>query len=76
MITDYKQVSEVLRASSWSQMEMMSLDDAYSFFRSTVTLAIEKTSNTRSTHRNKNIYMDLKAMQMKKKKQTLWGIHH
>ena len=76
VITDYKQVSEVLRASSWSQMEMMSLDDAYSFFRSTVTLAIEKSSKTRSTHRNKNIYMDRKAMQMKKKKQTLWGIHH
>ena len=51
------------------------MEKAYSYFRSQVSKAIDKSSKTRNMRRNKNIYMNCRAMQLKKRKQVLWGIH-
>ena len=64
----------MLQSCDWSRLHTMHVNDAYASFKSAISEAVEKCSKTRRT-RHKNIYMNRHAMQLRKKKETLWGVY-
>lgn len=73
--TDYSILAEVLESYDWSRMNEINVEDGYGFFKSSISKALEVSSKKRSTRVKKNLYMNRRALQLRKKKKTLWSIN-
>ena len=73
MYTNYGLVAEALMSCDWTPMANMDLEDAYEFFKGRITDAVAKCSKARKARRKKNLYINRKAWQLKKRKKSLWG---
>ena len=73
--TDYGLLQQNLRSCNWSQMRNMNLEEGYRFFKACIDNAVEKSTKRKSMHSKKNLYMSRKALQLKKRKRTLWSTY-
>ena len=71
--TDYELLAEKLRSCDWAKMSSMNLDDAYDFYKSSTIKAVEDCSKKRRARSTKNLYMNRTAMQLRKRKKSLWS---
>ena len=74
-ITDYRLLSEMLSSIDWNQMDGMELEDSYKFFKSRINRAPEDCTKKRSFRSKKSIYMNRKALQLRKRKMMLWSTY-
>ena len=65
----------MLKSTDWDLMTDMDLDEAYKFFKSHITDAVKKCSKTMKPHRKKNLYINRRALQMRKRKKSLWDTY-
>ena len=73
--TNYRLLAETLSSCNWMQVDNMELEDAHTFVTSCITKAVDACSKTRRAHSKKNIYMNRTAMQLRKRKKTLWNTY-
>lgn len=70
---DYGLLTSTLSSVDWSPMEGMDFDVAYTFFKDTMVKAVTSCSKRNTArHRTKNLYIDSRAIQLKKRKKVLW----
>ena len=70
--TDYELLTEELKKHDWEKIKTMELEEAYGSFKKQVAEAVERCSKRKRMSSKKNIYMNRTAMQLRKKKETLW----
>lgn len=70
---DYERLRVDLSSVDWTQMQGMCFEDAYDFFRNSMSNAIGNCSrSTSGKPRSKNLYMNTRAIRLKKRKSQLW----
>ena len=70
--TDYRLLAETLRSCDWNQITDMDLEESYSFFKSCINEALEGSTQRRKVRSKKHLYMNQRALQLKKNKKMLW----
>ena len=73
--TNYELLNNELKACDWSLMDDMEVEDAHQFFKDSLAEAITKSSKRRKARPKRSLYMNRKAFQLRKRKQSLWGAY-
>ena len=74
-ITDYALLTKTLSSYDWNRIDSMNLEDSYDFFKSYITQALESCTKRKILRSKKNIYMNRKALQLRKRKKMLWSTY-
>ena len=70
---DYEKLKTTLASVNWTPMTAMNMENAYSFFKEKMSYSVDMCSHPSSTKsKTKNLYMNGRAIQLKKRKAHLW----
>ena len=72
---NYDQLRALLREVDWARMHDMDVHNAYQFFRSSLKEAVDSSVPKTRRRSRKNLYINSKALKLKRKKNSLWGVY-